>query len=54
VPRVVASVVSRDDVEAVREKVHDLPFAFVSPLTAQDRDDSHVGRLFRFGRNSAR
>ena len=41
VPGVVAAVVSRDDVEAVGEKVDDLPLALVAPLTAQDRHDFH-------------
>lgn len=32
---------ARDDVEAVREKVHDLPFPFVTPLASDDDDARH-------------
>jgi hypothetical protein len=33
-------VVTRDHLEAVREKIDDLPLAFVSPLPAEDGRDS--------------
>jgi hypothetical protein len=42
VPGVVPAVVARDDVEASGEKIHDLPLAFVSPLSAEDGRDLHV------------
>ncbi len=39
---IVAAVVARHDVEAVREQVDELPFALVSPLPAQDGQDLHA------------
>ena len=41
VPGVVAAVVAGDDVEAVGQQVDDLALAFVAPLPAEHRDDSH-------------
>ena len=38
VPRVVSALIARDDREAWREQVDDLPFAFVAPLGAKYRD----------------
>ena len=42
---VVAAVVPGDDLEPVREKVHDLPFSLVAILAAQDRRDFHGGKV---------
>ena len=42
---VVAAVVPGDDLEPVREKVHDLPFSLVAILSAQDRRDFHGGKV---------
>ena len=39
---VVAALKPDDDIRIVGEEVDDLPFAFVSPLSADDRDVGHV------------
>jgi hypothetical protein len=41
VARVVSAVETRHDLERRRDEIDDLPFAFVSPLPANDRDIRH-------------
>ncbi len=47
VPGVVPAVVAGDDVEAAGQKIHDLPLAFVAPLSAEDCRHFHVAMPFR-------
>jgi hypothetical protein len=42
---VVTAVVPGDDLEPIREKVHDLPLSLVAILAAQDRRDFHGGKV---------
>ena len=50
---VVAAVIARHDVEAVRQEVDELALALVSPLPAQDGQDLHVRSPRLHGRKSS-
>jgi hypothetical protein len=52
VPGVVPAVVSRDDLEAVREKVDDLSLPLVPPLAAENGCDFHREGLCKTGQHS--
>jgi hypothetical protein len=38
-PGIVATLIPRDDIEAVREQIDNLSFSFVAPLGADDNYD---------------